>query len=225
MFLETLRKLQAHHLIWFIAILVTAKAAYKQLYPPPRIEVDVEARPIPTSYEEAPQFIDTVALFSDAPTATFQMMDTSLLYRFRKSYYFSTAIHTDVFELSLRGSSVLKAKATFTIRRVNGDILYTDSGAATSLAANDADDIVVQERQIIENAQHFLDADNYISPAVHDDEEFDRAVNIDRELFQELHWNDLIAGFSYISLKNPTKRVKIAFSRQRNKMVVYYICC
>jgi hypothetical protein len=153
--------------------------------------------------------------------------DTTVLYRKSRYLFFSTRNRMDLFELVVRGKRLLTAQATFTIRQVNGDVIYQATAPAIqALCPAPITDIVAQEDAMKGEIAHFFDHSNILQPAISTDEEYDRQVHrIDSIEYRDIYYDDQINGFMYQDFAAHGERIKIVYSRLRKKVIVYYRCC
>ena len=201
--------------------------AWKQVFPPPRIELHT----IKQEYSNEEEWLSDKEL-ATLPNANYRYKreydsDTMLLIRHQRYLFFSTKNGQDQFLLEVRGRDLLNATATFKIIQPNGSVIYTMTAPTKrAFCASNISGAAEQEDAVRSEIEHFLDAPNFIMPALQDNERYDPAVHLrDTAVFNELYYHNDFNGFMYHSFLNHDERIKIAYSRLLKKIVVYYRCC
>jgi hypothetical protein len=224
-FSQLWERVEARHIVWVVAIAMTAKLAFKHVFPTPRF--NTVSHYIPLDEEE--DWLNTQPILKNADFRYSETHDndTMVLYRKSRYIYFSTRNRMDLLELVVRGNNLLRATATFKIAQVNGDVIYQITAPATkALCPANETDIVAQEDLIKYEIAHFFDHANILQPALATGEMYDAQVHtIDSLAYQDMYYDDQINGFMYHSFLNHAQRIKIAYSRRKQKVIVYYKCC
>ncbi len=225
-FLEILEFIKRYFL-WILAILLTAKLAWKQIFPTPRIDTHT----IKQEYSNEEEWLTTKQL-EILPNSNYRYKreyesDTLLLLRHQRYVFFSTKHGQDQFALEIRGRDLLNSLATFKIIQPNGSVIYTMSAPTIrALCPSTVTDPADQEDAVRSEIARFFDAPNFLMPALQDDERYDYTVHLrDTATFNELYYHNDYNGFMYHSFINHDERIKIAYSRILRKVIVYYRCC
>ncbi|TDQ11114.1 hypothetical protein [Pedobacter metabolipauper] len=139
---------------------------------------------------------------------------------------FSDSLKADTFKLKLIGDEPKKMTLLFTITSFEGKEIYNISIKATDLFKNyDATiDLTKKNNQvkfISDEAARFFDDENFMEPAVTEQEQPDQYVP-DKLFFAELKQTQL-NGFIYRLGKE--NKIYIAWSVQQKKTKTYYNCC
>jgi hypothetical protein len=224
-FSQLWERIETRHVVWFVAIAMTAKLAFKHIFPTPRIQTVSHYIP----FDEEEDWLNTQPVLKNADFRYSETHDNDTMVLYRKSRYifFSTRHRMDLLELVVRGKNLLNATATFKITQVNGDVIYQISAPATkALCPSNVADIVAQEDLIKYEIEHFFDHSNVLQPALATGETYDASVHpIDSLEYQDIYYDDQINGFMYHSFLNHAHRIKVAYSRRTRKVIVYYKCC
>ncbi|MEY4926640.1 MAG: hypothetical protein RI894_1076 [Bacteroidota bacterium] len=215
------------YFLWIIAILLTVKLAWKQVFPPPRLSLHT----IKQEYSNEEEWL-TSSQLAILPHNNYRYKreyetDTLLLLRHQRYLFFSTKNGQDQFSLEIRGRDLLNSLATFKIIQPNGSVIYTMSAPTIrALCASTITDPAEQEDAVHAEIAHFFDAQNFLMPALQDEERYDATVHLrDTATFNELFYHNDYNGFMYHSFLNHDERIKIAYSRILKRIVVYYRCC
>jgi len=139
---------------------------------------------------------------------------------------FSDTATVDTFKIVLSGERPKEMELVFTITSPSGQRIYTKILKATSLLDNYKDNVDLgKEKKQVKFMQDelglFLDEENFLEPAVTDDELPDKNTP-DKIFFAELKKSGL-NGFKYRLGKE--SNVYIAWSPSAGKVKPYYECC
>jgi hypothetical protein len=225
-FSDIWERIETRHVAWAVAIAMTCKLAYKHLFPEPRIETT--SHYIRFDDEEDWQHTNQEPLKNaDFRYSEILDNDTTTLYRKSRYIYFSTRNRMDLLELVVRGRNLVTATAVFRITQVNGDVIYQISAPARqALCPAYVTNLVAQEEMIRYEINHFFDHSNMLQPALATNELYDPRVHlIDSLEYQALYYDDQVNGFMLHSFTEHGQRVKLCFSRRKNKVITYYKCC
>lgn len=140
--------------------------------------------------------------------------------------FFSDSTQKDIFRIEFTGAAPETSQLVFTIRNAAGEEIYRNQVAAKDLFANyDAElDLSKKKNQVVflkDESDHFFDEENFLVPAVAEDEQPDANVP-DKKFHAELKKSKL-NGFKYRLGKE--SNLYIAWSAQQGKVMVYYRCC
>ncbi len=206
---------------------MTFHLAWKHWFPPPRIALhNIQHE---DSHEE--DWLEGVQL-TPLPYSNYRFKreyetDTMLLMRHQKYSFFSTQNGQDQFLLEIRGRDLLNSIANFKIIQPNGSVVYDMSAPVTrALCPSHLTDAAEQEDAVRAEIAAFLNAENFMTPALQDNERYDASVHLrDTTTYNELYYHNDYNGFMYHSFLNHDERIKIAYSRILRRVVVYYRCC
>lgn len=139
---------------------------------------------------------------------------------------FSDSLRADTFKVKIEGSKPKDMQLAFTIRSFEGKLIYNISVKATDLFKNYDATINLNKKDnqvkfLKEEISRFFDEENFMEPAVTEQESPDQYVP-DKAFFEELKKNQL-NGFIYRLGKE--HKVYIAWSVTEKKVKPYYICC
>ena len=157
--LETIDFIKRYFL-WIIAILITMKMAWKQVFPPPRIELHT----IKQEYSNEEEWLSDKEL-ATLPNANYRYKreydsDTMLLIRHQRYLFFSTKNGQDQFLLEVRGRDLLNATATFKIIQPNGSVIYTMTAPTKrAFCASNIVGAAEQEDAVRSEIEHFFVSD------------------------------------------------------------------
>lgn len=139
---------------------------------------------------------------------------------------FSDSLQADTFKVKIEGSKPKDMRLAFTIRSFENRLIYSISIKAADLFKNYDATINLNKKEnqikfLIEEISRFFDEENFMEPAVTEQENPDQYVP-DKAFFEELKRNQL-NGFFYRLGKE--HKVYIAWSVTEKKVKPYYICC
>lgn len=139
---------------------------------------------------------------------------------------FSDTTKQDTFKLVLTGAKPKEMELIFTITPQNGSPIYTKILKAAELLDNYKESVDLgrtkkQVKFIAQELQLFFAEENFLDPAVTDNEEPDKNTP-DKKFFAELKSSG-VNGFQYRLGKE--SKLYIAWSNQQKKVLPYYDCC
>jgi hypothetical protein len=139
---------------------------------------------------------------------------------------FSDTTELDTFKIVLNGDRPKDMELVFTITPASGKPIYTKILKAKLLLDNYKDNVDLgKEKKQVQFMQDelglFLDEENFLEPAVMDNEKPDKNVP-DKNFFTELKRSG-VNGFKYRTGKE--SNVYIAWSASEGKVKTYYECC
>ena len=139
---------------------------------------------------------------------------------------FSDSLQTDTFKVKIEGNNPKDMRLAFTIRSFEGRLIYSTGIKAADLFKNYDATINLDKKEnqikfLKEEVSRFFDEENFMEPAVTEQENPDQHVP-DKAFFEELKRNQL-NGFFYRLGKE--HKVYIAWSITEKKVKPYYICC
>jgi hypothetical protein len=143
------------------------------------------------------------------------------LFSVSSKHKFSSPENTDIFKLSLTGSSILEGKITFEISDINNQTIFSNNFSATDLLYDGGD--VIKERKakedtIVARIKRFFENENFISPAIDNSEEFD-SDNSTKEIWEDIKSDKSSVGFMYSYGYEGT--YQIAYSKKKRKILTY----
>lgn len=138
---------------------------------------------------------------------------------------FSDSLKTDTFRVKLMGTEPKNMYLTFTVTSFEGKKIYDIRINAKELFKNyDVKNLNKKKTQIKflkDEVDRFLDEDNFMEPAVTDQESPDANVP-DKTFYEELKKSQL-NGFIYRLGKE--QKLYIGWSQRDKKVKPYYSCC
>jgi len=139
---------------------------------------------------------------------------------------FSDSLKNDTFKVVLNGNKPTNMKFIFTIHNDKGNQIYRQVIKGSELISNYKKTLDLEEEKnqlkfLKEEINLFLEDENFLEPAVTEQEEPDQ-YTADKIFYAELKHTGL-NGFKY-RLGNETK-IYIAWSLKDQKVKVYYKCC
>jgi hypothetical protein len=139
---------------------------------------------------------------------------------------FSDTIKSDTFKVVLTGDALKDMTIKFTITAHNGMIIYNKAFKATDLVDNYKSTVDLKKERsqlkfIQEEYKLFLDEENFLEPAVTENENPDQYTP-DKAFYDALK-RSALNGFKYRSGKETS--VYIAWSEKEKKVKAYYNCC
>lgn len=142
------------------------------------------------------------------------------------TYAFSDLNQLDTFSLELLGKSSKDMSLRFKIVNFKGQEIYNTQLKATDLVESTDPNINLNKEKdrlalIKTIAANFFDEENFLEPAVMEDQVADKNMP-DPRFFEELK-NNQLNGFIYRLAKD--KNLYIAWSPEAQKVKVYYSCC
>lgn len=139
---------------------------------------------------------------------------------------FSNTLLIDTFKVSLVGQELKDMTINFTITSHNGKLIYQKDFVATDLIADYKSSVDLKKERtqvdfIISEFKQFLDDENFLEPAVTENESADQYTP-DKKFYDELKQSAL-NGFKYRTGKE--NNVYIAWSEKEKTVKPYYNCC
>ncbi|MGY4385618.1 hypothetical protein ACVWYN_002664 [Pedobacter sp. UYP24] len=139
---------------------------------------------------------------------------------------FSDSVSLDTFKVSLEGKEIKEQLIHFTITNSKATVIYSLDVNANDLFKNYHATVDLKREQkklefINNELERFLDDENFMEPAVTENETADKNVP-DLAFYDELKISSL-NGFSY--RLGPEQKIYIAWSTKEKKVKVYYNCC
>lgn len=163
---------------------------------------------------------------SDSSVAMKQQNISNVLLKSEVKHLFSDTENPDLFQLYLNGDSLLSGTVQFNIISFKGDTLHTEKFPANYLIgyALDWESSSLQEKEtfIKQRVKNFFSEDQFLKPAIKPNEKFDDDY-ADRQNWEEIKGDRMAIGYQYLVGEEDTKR--IAWSKKRKKIVIYYNCC
>ena len=222
---DIIKIITTRNIVVALMLYVFLKISYKTVFKPPqRIVTDTIL-----AFQEGESFSDSSDATLDHADFRYSELydnDTTILYKKSRLDYFSRNDKMDLMELIVRGKNLLNARAEFTVRRANKDLIYSVSAPArTALCPKYFTDVVDVEKAMLQEIDHFFDNGNMLHPAINETEAFDPRLHPNKAVYNELHYHLDWNGFIYNSFNKHEQRVKIVFSREMNRVCIYYRCC
>ena len=138
---------------------------------------------------------------------------------------FSDSLKTDTFRVKLMGTEPKDMYLSFTVTSFEGKKIYDIRISAKELFQNydvkNLDKKKTQIKFLKDEVNRFLDEDNFMEPAVTDQESPDANVP-DKTFYEELKKSQL-NGFIYRLGKE--QKLYIGWSQRDKKVKAYYSCC
>lgn len=139
---------------------------------------------------------------------------------------FSDSIQVDTFKVVLNGAVLKDMIINFSITAYTGDVIYSKEFKATDLIDNYKASVDLKKERsqmdfILSEYKLFLDDENFLEPAVTENENPDQYTP-DKNFYNELKQSSL-NGFKYRTDKE--NNVYIAWSKKEKKVKPYYNCC
>ncbi len=139
---------------------------------------------------------------------------------------FSDSVKIDTFKVVLNGTVLKDMIIHFSITAFNGKVIYTKDFKATDLIDNYKATVDLKKERsqmnfILSEYKLFLDDENFLEPAVTENENPDQYTP-DKDFYNELKKSSL-NGFKFRTDKE--NNVYIAWSEKENKVKPYYNCC
>ncbi|MBV9989137.1 MAG: hypothetical protein JO301_15770 [Chitinophagaceae bacterium] len=140
---------------------------------------------------------------------------------------FSEPDRLDSFVIAVTGDSLLHAAVRFEIFDPAGKSIYLDTFPAMHLAGSyDEESLnspVKKENFIRKRVRDFFSADKFLEPAVSAADSTDDDYTQDKALWSDLKSNPRSIGFFYLLGEEDGR--KIAYSRLKKKVLMYFNCC
>lgn len=139
---------------------------------------------------------------------------------------FSDSLQADTFKVALVGTELKDIVIDFTITSHSGKLIFHNVLKATDLIADYKSSVDLKKERsqmnfILNEYQLFLDDENFLEPAVTENESPDQYTP-DKNFYNELK-KSALNGFKYRTGKE--NNVYIAWSETEKKVKPYYNCC
>lgn len=139
---------------------------------------------------------------------------------------FSDSVQVDTFKVALKGETLKEMTINFSITAYNGKLIYQKGLKARDLIENYKTTVDLKKERsqmdfILNEYKLFLDDENFLEPAVTENENPDQYTP-DKNFYEELRRSSL-NGFKYRTGKE--NNVYIAWSEKEKKVKPYYNCC
>ena len=139
---------------------------------------------------------------------------------------FSDSLKVDTFQITLTGKKPKNMLLTFSIKNWEGKEIYQQVLQASALLDNyketlDLGKEKMQRDFMLQELNFFLDDENFLEPAVTEEESPDQYMP-DKVFYNELKRTNL-NGFKY-RISKETK-IYIAWSEKEQQVKIYYQCC
>jgi hypothetical protein len=150
----------------------------------------------------------------------------SILIENRMYHVFSNPEKKDTFYICVKGKSLTEGKVVFTIISYNGvEILKEEFSSYTLLDYGFNDDYSTKknkEEYIKKRIKEFFLESNFYAPAINTGERFNEYYSV-REIWEEIKSDKTAVGFNYLIGEEDGR--KIAYSKKKKRIVMYYNCC
>lgn len=150
----------------------------------------------------------------------------SVLIENKVMHAFSQIDNKDEFYICIKGKSILDGKMIFRITKSDGTELLNEEFPSYLLMGygfeGDLNSKNDKEDHIKSRIKDFFNESNFIYPAIKSDETFDQDYS-DKEIWDEIKSDKTIIGFSYLIGEEDGR--KIAFSKKKGKVIMYFNCC
>lgn len=139
---------------------------------------------------------------------------------------FSDSVQLDTFKVALIGEQLKDIAINFTITSYNGKVIFHEVFKAADLIADYKSSVDLKKERsqmefILNEYKLFLDEENFLEPAVTENETPDQYTP-DKIFYNELKLSAL-NGFKYRTGKE--NNIYIAWSEKEKKVKPYYNCC
>lgn len=141
------------------------------------------------------------------------------------SHTFSHPEIKDKFHISIVGNSIIEGNVIFTIKDYNDIEIFKEEFPARYLIGYELDNeasTFEKEKFIKKRIIEFFKEDNFSSPAIHADDEFDEDYS-KRKIWKIIIEDQSTIGFFYKIGEEDLRW--IAYSKKLKKVVMYYNCC
>ena len=153
-------------------------------------------------------------------------IEDSVLIENKVMHAFSKIDNKDEFYICIKGKSILDGKMIFKITKSDGTELLNEEFPSYLLMGygfeGDMNSAKDKEDYIKSRIKDFFNENNFIYPAIKSDENFDEDYS-DKEIWNEIKSDLTVIGFSYLIGEEDGR--KIAFSKNKGKVVMYFNCC
>ena len=153
-------------------------------------------------------------------------IEDSVLIENKVMHAFSKIDNKDEFYICIKGKSILDGKMIFKITKSDGTELLNEEFPSYLLMGygfeGDMNSAKDKEDYIKSRIKDFFNENNFMYPAIKSDENFDEDYS-DKEIWNEIKSDLTVIGFSYLIGEEDGR--KIAFSKNKGKVVMYFNCC
>lgn len=184
---------------------------------------------IESSVANEPKLLTTGQLNKDlAETESIALLtNDSILIKQSVKHQFSQTDKKDEFYICVKGESLLKGKAIFTIRNSAGIEIFREEFPSINLIGYDLPQgigasVKDQENFIKSRVLEFFDEKNFKTPAIKLDEVFDEDYS-DKDIWESIKNNKNAIGFYFLIGEEDGR--SIAYSKRLKKVVLYFNCC
>ncbi len=150
----------------------------------------------------------------------------SVLVESRVEHEFSKMGKKDEFYICIRGSSIADGSVFFTIVRYDKTTILTEEFPSYLLMnygfIGDINSVQEREKYICSRIERFFEEKNFLFPAISNEEYYNEDYS-DKEIWDEIQADKTAIGFSYLIGEGDGRR--IAFSKKKRKVVLYFNCC
>ena len=139
--------------------------------------------------------------------------------------HFSNAKTKDNFRITITGTSILEGKMTFEIIDSKGKEILKEEYPSYYLIGfvlYDDEPKEKQELYIKKRVAEFFKNDNFFTPAIPTTEKYDEDYS-DKKVWNTIKSDQTSVGFYYLIGEESGNR--IAYSKNDNKVVIYFSCC
>lgn len=148
---------------------------------------------------------------------------SSVLLQQTEKRLFSDSSQHDFFSLTVTGDSLLNASAEFEITSASGKKLYAEVFRVADMLqyADHMVNATQQEAYLRDRIKNFFKAELFQAPAT-------AALSWDADYTPQADWQDIqsdtnVIGYEFVIHEEWARR--IAYSKKRKKVVVYFSCC
>ncbi len=141
-------------------------------------------------------------------------------------HLFSDTLAADLFQIFLKGDSLISSTVAFNIISSKGDTLHHETFPAAYLIGyeliSDSATLAQKEAVIKRRISKFFDEKNFLTPAIKPDQKFNPEY-IEKSVWEDLKSDESAIGFYYLVGEEDGRR--IAYSKKQKKVVLYFNCC
>jgi len=138
---------------------------------------------------------------------------------------FSSPANKDTFKIVVTGSSIREGTVHFQIVTHDNRIIYDEKFTTDWFLDYGADGDTTElqkENYITTRINNFFNEENFLQPAIKKTDRYDADYS-DRKNWEDIKSDASAVGFKYLVGKEDGRR--IAYSKQWQKVVLYYNCC
>jgi hypothetical protein len=155
------------------------------------------------------------------------MTNDSILIENKANHKFSQIDKNDVFYICVKGESLLKGKAVFTITNSEGIEIYREEFPSINLIGYDLPKGIdtpkkAQEDFIKKRILEFFCEKNFKTPAIKPNETFDEEYS-EKDIWENIKNDKNAIGFYFLIGEEDGRN--IAYSKSKKKVVLYFNCC